>query len=82
MLCFRNFPLAKKFLDKRWGGGDQYFSVGNLLSYSAETSRSGILCCFFNFGGYVTTLCRNFLSRSTKMFRRGTILCCISEIFR
>ena len=22
MLCFRNFPLAKKFMDKRGGGGN------------------------------------------------------------
>ena len=32
--------------------------------------------------GYVTIYCRNFLSHSAEKFRRGTLLCCVSENFR
>ena len=32
--------------------------------------------------GYVTIFCRNFLSHSAEKFRRGTLLCCVSENFR
>ena len=31
--------------------------------------------------GYVTIFCRNFLSHSAENFRRGTLLCCVSENF-
>ncbi len=41
VLCFRKFPVAKKFMDKR-GGGVSSFSVGNVLSRSAEKFRWGI----------------------------------------
>ena len=38
MLCFRKLPIAKKFLDNRWRGGeDQDFSVENFLSHINET---------------------------------------------
>ena len=42
MLCFRKFPVAKKFVDKR-GGGVSRFSVENFLSRSAENFRPGTL---------------------------------------
>ena len=46
MLCFREFPVAKKILDKKVGGGISSFSVEYFLSQSAETIRRGtILCC-------------------------------------
>ena len=32
--------------------------------------------------GYVTIFGENFLSHSTETFRRGTLLCCVSESFR
>ena len=51
MLCFRKFPVAKKFIDKRGGGS---------IKISFE----------------------NFLSHSSEEFRRGTLLCCVSENFR
>ena len=65
MLCFRKFPVAKKFMDK--GGGTQ-FSVENFLSHSAENFRRGILWCvtiagiekFYASEGYVTIFCRIF----------------------
>ena len=37
MLCFRNFPMAKKFMDKKGGGGLSKFSFENFLSHSTET---------------------------------------------
>ena len=37
---------------------------------------------FYAEEGYVTIFCRNFLSHSAEKFRRGTLLCCVSEIFR
>ena len=43
MLCFRNFPVAKKFMDKNGGGGVPRASVEKFLSHSAEKLRKGIL---------------------------------------
>ncbi len=40
VLFFRNFPVAKKFMDKRWGVSR--FSVGNFLPHSAYNFRRGI----------------------------------------
>ena len=51
MLCFRNFLVVKKFVDKRGGGGS------------------------------ITIFCQKFLSHSAEKFRRGTLLCCVSENF-
>ena len=52
MLCFREFPVAKKFLDKnkKMGGGISNFSVEYFLSQSAETFRRGIFKSVFIFG--------------------------------
>ena len=69
MLCFRNFPVAKKFMDE-WGGGRDYHdfpskifcltvpknSVGEPLSVSLI---SGIEK-FYASEGYVTIFPRNF----------------------
>ena len=45
MLCFRDFPVAKEFMDKR-GGGVSRFSFENFLSDSAEKfRRRTLLCC-------------------------------------
>ena len=41
MLCFRNFPMAKKFMDKKGEGGISIFSVENFLSQNAEKFRTG-----------------------------------------
>ena len=40
VLCFRKFPVAKKFMDKR-GGGVSRFSIENFSSHSAENFRRG-----------------------------------------
>ena len=44
---FQKFPVAKKFMDKRGGGGEgvSRCSVENFLSHSAETFRRGTLLC-------------------------------------
>ena len=36
MLCFRKFPLAKKFMEKKGGEGVSQFSVESFLSHTAE----------------------------------------------
>ena len=41
VLCFRKLPVAKKFMDKRGGGGVSRFSVENFFSHSAENFRMG-----------------------------------------
>ena len=91
MLCFRKFPVAKKFMDKR--GGDSRFSVENVLSHSAEKFHRGtLLRCFRKFlvvkkfmdkrGRDSPFSVENFLSHSAEKFHRGTLLCCVSENFR
>ena len=47
VMCFRNFPVAKSFLDKQWGVSR--FSVENFLSHSAENIRRGTFLCFTKF---------------------------------
>ena len=42
VLCFRKFPVAKKFMDKR-GVGVSRFSVEKFLSHSSEKTRRGTL---------------------------------------
>ena len=45
MLCFRNFLVAKTFMDKK-GRGVSRFSVEMLLSHGAEIFGRGTrLCC-------------------------------------
>ena len=39
MLYFRKIPAAKKFMNKRGGGGVSRFSVEVFLSHSTETFR-------------------------------------------
>ena len=47
MLCFRKFPVAKKFMDKRGGGGRgggiSRFSVEIILSHSTKKFRTETL---------------------------------------
>ena len=45
MLCFRKFPVAKKFMDKR--GGYQEFPTENSLCDNADNFRKGTLCVVF-----------------------------------
>ena len=41
MPCFRKTPVAKKFMDKRGGGGVSRLSIENFLSHRAERFRRG-----------------------------------------
>ena len=40
-LCFKKYPVAKKFMVKRGGGGVSGFSVDIFSSHSAENFRRG-----------------------------------------
>ena len=42
MQCFRNFPVAKKFMDK-WGGGIKFFRRKIFLSQCRKTSQGNPL---------------------------------------
>ena len=42
ILFLRKFPVSKSFMDEKKGGVSR-FSVGNLLSHSAEKLRKGTL---------------------------------------
>ena len=87
VLCFRKFPVAKNFMDKR--GVVSRFSVENFLSHRAEIFRRGIYYCCINFryrksldrrggGGVPRFSVETFLSHSAENFRRGILYCCIS----
>ena len=39
--CLRKFPVPKKFMDKRGGGGVSRLSIENFLSHNAENFRRG-----------------------------------------
>ena len=89
MLSFRKFLVAKKLMDKREGEVSR-FSFENFLSHSAEKKFVGepfrvslirvsknlmlkrVMSRFFG---------EFFLSHSTETFRRGTLLCSVSENF-
>ena len=87
MLCFRKLFVVKKFMEKNGGGEVSKVSVENFLSQSAgnfvgETFSLSLFSGIENFyasEGYVTIFRRSFLSHSTETFRRGTLLCCVSE---
>ena len=71
MQCFREFPVAKKSLDKKVGGGISSFSVEYFLSNSTETFRSGtFLCCFREFLVAKELMEKKGLERRTEKFRR------------
>ena len=43
--CFRKFLVAKKFVEKKVGGGLSKLSVEEILSHSTETFPRGTLLC-------------------------------------
>ena len=47
MLCFRKILVAKKFEDKKGGGGLSKFSIENFLSHSTETLVEETFCAVF-----------------------------------
>ena len=56
VLCFRKFPVAKKFMDKKEGGG----GYRDFPSHIAEKFRRGILLC-----------CASEISGSEKVYGKG-----------
>ena len=92
MLCFRKFLVAKMFMDKREVEVSR-FSFRNFLSQCRKiSSRNPSVLYFRKFpvakkfmdrreGEVSRFSCRNFLSHSAEKFRRGTLLCCVSESF-
>ena len=87
MLCFRKFPVAKKFTDKRGGGGESRFSVEIFLSHSAEKTSPGNHSVFREISGRKKKLwirevgavsrfsIEKFLSRCTEIFHWTTLWC-------
>ena len=83
-MLFQNFPLAKKFMDKR-GRGVSRFSVEKFfVSQCRKTSQRNLSVLFQKFpvakkfmdkrgGGEGVSRCsvENFLSHSAENFRRG-----------
>ena len=92
MLCSRKVPAANKIMEEGWGGGGGFimFPVESFFVLKCQKNSLGnnSRLCFRKFpvakkitdeGGY-QDFCQNFfLSQSAKKFRRGTLLCCVSE---
>ena len=89
VLCFRNFPLAKKFMDKRAMGVSRFSVeifcltvpkkfVGEPYSVSLiRVSKSFMLQRVMSrFSVEI------FLSHSAEKIRSGSLLCSVSENFR
>ena len=90
LLCFRKILVPKNVRDKRGGGYHDFLSKLFCLTvpkkfvgepfYAVFQKISGIeKCCASEC--YITIFYQNFLSHSTETFRRGTLLCCVSENF-
>ena len=92
MLCFRKFSRAEKFMDQRRGGEYQAFPSKTFCLRVPKTFLEERLCAVFqkvsrNKKFYGSEAWRrvssfafeNFLSHSAEKFRRGTLLCCVSE---
>ena len=87
VLCFRKFPVVTKYMDKK--GGYQEFASKifcltvptNLVGYPFMVSLISGIEKVYASEGYVTIFCRSFLSHSAEKFRRGNLLCCVSEKF-
>ena len=86
MLCFRIFPIAEKFMEKR--AGLIKIFCRKFFPHFAEKFRKGIILCFKKLlvlknvrpkrrGGYHDFQCMFFLSHSTETFSGGIF--CVSE---
>ena len=67
-------------------GGGARFSVENFLSHSAELHKISSIEKIYGYEGAggreeQDFLWKIFLSHSAEKFRRGTLLCCVSENF-
>ena len=90
LLCFTKILVSKKFMDKR-GGGEYHDFLSKLFCLTVPKNFAGEpfsvslisgIEKFYASESDVTILCRNFLSHSAEKFRRGTLLCCVSDNFR
>ena len=79
MLCIRKLLVAKKFMDKKGGGGEcqnfplKIFCLKVPKIFVGQPFRVSLISRIENFyasEGYVTIFCRNFLSHSAEKFRR------------
>ena len=92
VLCFRKFPVAKKYMDK--GGGIKIFRRKPFVSQCQKISYlKPSALCFKKFpvakkfmdkrgGGVSRFSVENFLSHSAENFRRGIFYCCIDFGYR
>ena len=86
---FRKNSGGEKVYGKEGGGGVSIFSVENFClklpkGFVRETfslSLFSVIEKIYASEGYVTIFRGLFLSHSTEPFRRGTLLCCVSENF-
>ena len=79
-------------MDKMGGGGREYHDFlskilcltvpKNIVGEPFSVSLFSGIQKFYASEGYVTIFRRIFLTHSTETFRRGTLLCCVSENFR
>ena len=94
MLCFRKFPVAKKFMDRRgWGVECQDFPSNSFVSNLRKTSQENpSVLCFRKFpvarkfidmrGGSIKVFHRNFFVYSAENFHWGILYCCIDFVYR
>ena len=80
MLCFRKFPVAKKFMNKRGGQyqdfQSEFFGLTVPKKFVGEPFSVSLISGiekFYASEGYVTFFCQNFLSHSAKNFHRGIL---------
>ena len=84
MLCFRKFPVAKKFMEKRGGGSIKIFLRKFFLSRCRKISWGNLsVLCFRKItvakkfmdkkGGVSPFSVKHFLSHSAGKIRRGTL---------
>ena len=45
MLCFRNFPVAKKVMDEGGGGYQDFPSKASLYQSAGNFPRGKLVCC-------------------------------------
>ena len=88
MLCFRNFLVAKKFLDKREGRHQDFPSKffclivpKNFVGQPFSVILTSGIEKFCASEGYVTILRRKFFVPQYRNFLKGTPLCCVPENF-
>ena len=86
VLCFRKFPVGKKFMDKRGGEYQDFpskiFCLTWPKSFVGESFTVALISGIENFGikgGWVSRFSvKMFLSHTAEIFRGGILYCCIN----